>query len=66
MAKYGVVRNHVYKVNISDIVGMGTPVYDPDNDEITPIVPSDEKSYLAAQINVLAWKVVGSDVTLGQ
>ena len=66
LAKYGVVRNHVYKVNISDIVGMGTPVYDPDNDEITPIVPSDEKSYLAAQINVLAWKVVGSDVTLGQ
>lgn len=63
--QYGVVRNHVYQVNISDIAGIGTPVYDPDNDEVTPVVPSDEKSYLAATVNVLAWKVVSSDVTLG-
>lgn len=63
--QYGVVRNHVYQVNISDIQGFGTPVYDPNNDEVTPVVPTDEKSYLAATVNVLAWKVVGSDVTLG-
>ena len=62
--KYGVVRNHVYQVNITDIEGMGTPVYDPDNDEITPTVPKDENTYLAARVNVLAWKVVASDVTL--
>ena len=62
---YGVVRNHVYKVTISDIQGLGTPVYNPDTDELTPTIPSDEESYLAAKINVLAWKVVSSDVTFG-
>lgn len=26
-----IIRNHVYQLNINSIVGMGTPVYDPDN-----------------------------------
>lgn len=64
--KYGVVRNHIYRVNVSDITGFGTPVYNPETDEVTPIIPSGEETYLAAQVNVLAWKVVNSDVTLGQ
>lgn len=68
---YGVVRNHVYKINITDIQGFGTPVYDPtpDNDDddetIDPVTPTDDASYLAAKINILSWRVVSKDVTLG-
>lgn len=68
---YGVVRNHVYKINITDIQGFGTPVYDPtpeedgDDETIDPVTPTDDASYLAAKINILSWRVVSKDVTLG-
>ena len=61
--EYGVVRNHVYKVSITDINGFGTPIYDPDKD-IIPTHPTDEETYIAARINVLSWRVVSSEVTL--
>lgn len=64
VGEYGVVRNHVYNVTISDITGFGTPVYDP-TEVIIPQTPSDDASYLAAKINVLSWRVVNSSVTLG-
>ena len=57
-AEYGVVRNHVYKVNIADIDGYGTPVYDGLTDFITPEQPKDIESFVAAQINILSWRVV--------
>ena len=57
-AEYGVVRNHVYKVNIADIDGYGTPVYDGLTDFITPEQPKDINSFVAAQINILSWRVV--------
>ncbi len=60
---YGVVRNHVYKIDITDMKGFGTPVYDP-NEVIIPEVPSDEKVYLAAKINVLSWRIVNQTVSL--
>lgn len=63
----GVVRNHVYKVKINSISGLGTPVFDPDEDNPEPIIPerpSDEDWYLAAKINVLKWKVVNQSVDL--
>lgn len=63
IGEYGVVRNHVYKVSITDINGFGTPIYDPDKD-IIPTHPTDEETYIAARINVLSWRVVSSDVTL--
>lgn len=62
-AEYGVVRNHSYQVEISSIKGFGTPVYNPDT-EITPVLPSDDKTYLAAKISVLSWRVVSSKVDL--
>lgn len=65
IAEYGVVRNHIYKVNIDAIKGLGTPVYDPTED-IVPVTPGEELSYIAARINILAWRVVSSDVTLGE
>ena len=57
-AEYGIVRNHVYKVNITDIKGFGTPIYDPYQDFNTPEKPKDIETYVAAQINILSWRVV--------
>lgn len=62
-AKYGVVRNHSYQVEISSIKGFGTPVYNPDT-EIIPVLPSDDLTYLAAKISVLSWRVVSKKVDL--
>lgn len=60
---YGVVRNHSYKVNIQEIKGFGTPVFNPKK-EIDPTLPEEKDIYLAARINVLSWRVVKSDVNL--
>jgi hypothetical protein len=57
-SEYGVVRNHIYKVNISTITGIGTPIYDSDVDVETPERPSDVNSYVAAEVRILSWKVV--------
>ncbi len=61
--EYGVVRNHIYDVTITDIKGYGTPIFDPDKD-IDTTHPSNEEVYIAASINVLSWRVVSSEVTL--
>ena len=63
LGEYGIVRNHSYQVTIQNIQGFGTPVYNPDQ-EIDPIVPSDNNTYLAASIKVLSWRVVSSTVDL--
>ncbi|MBO7299993.1 MAG: Mfa1 fimbrilin C-terminal domain-containing protein [Tidjanibacter sp.] len=63
-AEYGVVRNHVYKVNISEIKGYGTPVYNGTTDLITPEKPEDIKTYVSAQIKVLSWRIVEHDYPL--
>lgn len=64
-AEYGVVRNHVYNVKITGIAGYGTPVYDPDMDFIVPEKPLDEVvTYVAAQINILSWRMVEHDYPL--
>ena len=63
-SEYGVIRNHVYKVNISHVKGFGTPVYDPDIDIDTPERPLDTKSYVAAEVRILSWKVVKNDYSV--
>jgi len=60
---YGIVRNHLYKVNATKIVGVGTPVANPDR-VIIPVKPLDNKSYIAAEIDVLKYKVVTNDYIL--
>lgn len=60
---YGVVRNHSYKVNIQEVKGFGTPVFDPKK-EIDPTLPEEKDIFLAARINVLSWRVVNSNVNL--
>ena len=65
-AEYGIVRNHVYKVNINDITGYGTPVYDGTSDFINLEKPEDIVTYVSAQINILSWRVVENDYDLGK
>lgn len=54
---YGIVRNHVYSINIQNMYGFGTPVFDPSK-VIDPTIPSNDATYLAARIKVLSWRVV--------
>ena len=61
--EYGVIRNHSYKVAINGVKGWGTPVYDPAK-VVVPVKPTDKETYISAEINVLSWRVVSSDVTL--
>lgn len=71
--KYAVIRNHAYKVSIEGVKGLGTPVYVPTT-EIPgeepiipdPVLPEEKDTYIAAQINVLSWKLVNNNVVLGQ
>lgn len=63
-AEYGVVRNHIYRVNITDIHGFGTPVYNGATDFVTPEKPVDIDTFVAAQINILSWRVVDNSTEL--
>lgn len=62
--KYGVVRNHIYRVNINTIEGYGTPVYDPNIAFETPEQPKDIVTFVAAEIKILSWRVVENDYDL--
>lgn len=66
-AKYGVVRNHVYQIDIKSIKGYGTPVYIGHSNLENPEYPTvDEASYVSARINVLSWKIVKQSVDIVQ
>lgn len=60
---YGVVRNHVYDVKLNTVYGLGTPVYKPE-EVIIPQKPKDDDTFIAAQIDVLSWRVVNNNVDL--
>lgn len=64
--EFGIVRNHVYdiKINVDQLLGFGTPVYD-ENEVIIPEKTEDQEALnLAAQINILSWHLVSQEVTL--
>ena len=58
---YGLVRNHWYKLTLNSLSGLGTPVYDPNKVIITE-TPDTDASFIAAEINVLAWRMVEQGV----
>lgn len=60
---YGVVRNHVYKVNIDSITGFGTPVYD-GTTMFDPETPKDITTFVSAEVRILSWRVVESGYDL--
>lgn len=64
LGEYGIVRNHFYKITLTGIKGFGTPVYDPDK-IVEPVVPTYEDTYLAARVQVLQWRVVNQNASLG-
>lgn len=64
-AECGIVRNHIYDIEIQSIKGYGTPVFNPDGDIVVPETPiEDEGVYVAAKINVLSWRVVKQGVNI--
>ena len=65
LGEYGVVRNHFYKITLTGIKGFGTPVYNPEL-VIDPTVPTYDNTYLAARVQVLQWRVVNQNVSLGE
>lgn len=64
LAEYGIVRNHFYKITLAGIKGFGTPVYDPAK-VVVPAVPTYQDTYLAARVQVLQWRVVNQNASLG-
>lgn len=79
LSKDGVVRNHLYDISLTGVSGLGTPIPgtssddedddpgtdDPDDKPIDPENPDEEESFLAAEINILSWNVIGQEVELG-
>ena len=65
LGEYGVVRNHFYKITLTGIKGFGTPVYNPEL-VIDPTVPTYDNTYLAARVQVLQWRIVNQNVSLGE
>jgi len=59
----GVVRNHIYDMNLQEVFGIGTPVYNPE-ELIIPEKPQDDDTYIAAKIMILSWRLVSNNVTL--
>lgn len=53
---FGLVRNHIYTINVESINGLATALRDEDQ----PIVPpADEQTYyISAKLNVLNWRIV--------
>lgn len=58
LGELGLVRNHVYTINVTKIGGLGTGLRSPEQ----PILPARElyNQYVAVRLNVLAWNVVPS------
>lgn len=66
---FGVVRNHIYEVQLNTIYGLGTPVLIPNQDgdtekEIIPQKPTPDAYFLGARLHILSWRVVANDTSL--
>ena len=53
---FGVVRNHVYTLKVNKITGLGVGLNSPDQPIVPPMDP--DNYYIAARLNILAWRVV--------
>lgn len=61
--RYGTIRNHIYDANLTNLYGLGTPVYNP-SETIYPQKPVKDDTFIAAQIKILTWRVLTQKVTL--
>lgn len=66
LGEYGVVRNHWYQLKVGKVLRLGHGVFNPDPENGEEIKPGDktETFALAAQINILSWKLVHQNVDL--
>lgn len=60
--KYGVVRNHYYKVTINKLENIGKGIFEPT--EVIVPQEDDKYYYVSANINILSWKLVNQNVDL--
>lgn len=58
----GIVRNHIYDLNLRKIENLGHGVYDPDQEII--IEGEKKEYYVGATLKILSWRVVNQDVDL--
>jgi hypothetical protein len=61
--QFGVVRNHIYQLNITQIINLGHGINN-DDEPIVPPLEKDEKYYIGVKVNILSWKTVSQSVTL--
>ena len=57
LGEYGIVRNHSYQLTLTKLTNIGGAVID-EKEELDHIPGKDKDYYIAATLNVLAWRVV--------
>ena len=58
--EYGIVRNHSYQLTLNSITNIGGAIFDPENEVLDHIPGEEDDYYIAATLNVLAWRVVAN------
>lgn len=53
---FGLVRNHVYSINVTTIKGLGTAIADPTDPTVPPAETTDY--FVAYRLNILNWAIV--------
>jgi hypothetical protein len=61
--QFGVVRNHIYDLTVTEIANLGHGIHNED-EPIVPPLEKDAKYYIGAKVNILSWKVVSQSVNL--
>lgn len=56
LGQYGVVRNHIYNINVTAIGGIGTGISDPDEPIVFPI--TEKEYFVKTEILVQKWRIV--------
>ena len=69
IGEYGIVRNHIYAININSIGGYGSPIYIGTSNIVTPPeYPDDptgeETSFVSAEVRILSWRIVSHGVEI--
>lgn len=54
---FGVVRNHIYNGTVQSLTGLGTPVWNEEED-IDPEKPLNDGSNISADVKILSWRLV--------
>lgn len=68
IGEYGIVRNHIYAININSIGGYGSPIYVGTSSIVTPPEypeePGEETSFVSAEVRILSWRIVSQGVDI--